>query len=293
MQNVTPKQVAKAIGVSESSLKRWCDQGLLLTERTPGGHRRLPLHGVLDFLRSSGRQLTDPSVLGLPSNVGQGDRTLERAANQVCESLLAGDEEQARQIIFDLYLARQSAAVICDRVLAPAMYRIGDCWECGDAEVYQERQSCEMLLRILHELRRLLPAVDPERRCLGATPAHDHYCLPGAMVELVLRDNGWSATSLGTGLPFETLIAAVMAQRPQLFWLSVSHIADLDEFLTGYAKLSKAALETGTALIVGGQALTTEIRKEMTYSSYCDTLQQLVRFGETLAKPRKKPSTQV
>jgi predicted site-specific integrase-resolvase len=28
---LTPKQVARAIGVSESSLKRWCDKGVLPT----------------------------------------------------------------------------------------------------------------------------------------------------------------------------------------------------------------------------------------------------------------------
>ena len=34
---VSPKQVAHAMGVSESSLKRWCDQGLIPTVRTAAG----------------------------------------------------------------------------------------------------------------------------------------------------------------------------------------------------------------------------------------------------------------
>jgi excisionase family DNA binding protein len=45
---VTPKQVAQAINVSESSLKRWCDQGLLTAIRTAGGHRRLALAAALN-----------------------------------------------------------------------------------------------------------------------------------------------------------------------------------------------------------------------------------------------------
>ncbi|OYW17913.1 MAG: hypothetical protein B7Z55_11620, partial [Planctomycetales bacterium 12-60-4] len=63
---LTPKQVAVAIGVSESSLKRWCDRGILPTVRTAGGHRRIPTSGVLKFLQQSGHPLVQPEVLGLP-----------------------------------------------------------------------------------------------------------------------------------------------------------------------------------------------------------------------------------
>ena len=72
MEQLTPKQVARAIGVSEASLKRWCDKGLIEMVRTVGGHRRLPLSSVLQFLRSSGHQLVRPEILGLPPTTGTG-----------------------------------------------------------------------------------------------------------------------------------------------------------------------------------------------------------------------------
>ncbi len=34
---------------------------------------------------------------------------------------------------------------------------MGDLWECGDLDVYQERRGCEVCNRLIHELRRLLP----------------------------------------------------------------------------------------------------------------------------------------
>jgi excisionase family DNA binding protein len=61
---ITPKQVARAIGVSESSLKRWCDRGLIPTVRTAGGHRRLPISGVLSYLRETGHEMVRPELLG-------------------------------------------------------------------------------------------------------------------------------------------------------------------------------------------------------------------------------------
>jgi excisionase family DNA binding protein len=64
---VTTRQAAQALGVSEASLKRWCDQGLLPSVRTPGGHRRLPLDGVVQFIRERRLALVRPSLLGLPA----------------------------------------------------------------------------------------------------------------------------------------------------------------------------------------------------------------------------------
>lgn len=63
---LSPKQVARAIGVSEASLKRWCDKGKLTLTKTAGGHRRLHVSSVLRFLKDSGRELVRPEILGLP-----------------------------------------------------------------------------------------------------------------------------------------------------------------------------------------------------------------------------------
>ncbi|MBK6463401.1 MAG: helix-turn-helix domain-containing protein [Myxococcales bacterium] len=62
-EELSPREVAKALGVSESAVKRWCDDGLLPFERTPGGHRRVPSHAVLRFAREHGRGIRDGSVL--------------------------------------------------------------------------------------------------------------------------------------------------------------------------------------------------------------------------------------
>ena len=54
----------------------------------------------------------------------------------------------------------------------------------------------------------------------------DLYALPSAMVELVLRESGFRATTLGTSIPISSLIRAVQATKPKLFWLGVSHIRE-------------------------------------------------------------------
>jgi excisionase family DNA binding protein len=293
-QLLTPKQVARAIGVSESSLKRWCDRGLIPTLATPGGHRRLPISGVLEFIREQNHTLRNPDAIGLPSGTGGRKRSLSSAREPLRNALVSGDDLTARQIVLDLFLDHLPLSRICDELICPTFREIGELWECGDIEVYRERRACRICVRVLHELRSLLTPPSPSGPfAMGGTPHGDIYEVPTSMVELVLRQNGWAATSLGSSLPFPTLSAAITENRPRLFWLSVSHVADEPQFLAEFAQLYEAA-GTQTALVVGGRALAPELRTKMQYAAFCDNLQHLEAFIRTLQPPAPldRPSTE-
>jgi excisionase family DNA binding protein len=279
---VTPKQVARAIQVSESSVKRWCDKGVIPSQKTAGGHRRIPLGGLLAFLRGSDQLLVRPEVIGLPATTGQTGRVVDRATERLTEALLIGDEEQCRRITLDLYLAEHRISRICDHVFTPAFEAIGDKWECGDARVYQERRACEIALRVLHEVRALLPAPAPAALlAIGGAVEGDQYDLGTAMAELVLRDNQWNAVSLGNNLPFATLAEAVQDHHPRLFWISCSHLRDEAEFVRGYNELYDQ-FGRDVAFVVGGRSLGDAIRQQMRYAAYCDNMQHLEAFAQTL-----------
>lgn len=280
---VTPKQVALAIGVSEASLKRWCDKGLLRASRTAGGHRRLPISGVFEFLRQSGHQIVRPEVLGLPSTTGHGDATIERVRELMQAALEQGDEEQVERLVMGLYLAGYSICDICDKAFAEDFRRIGHSWQNGKIEVYRERRACEIVHRVLGQLRAAVTPPPPDApRAIGATLEYDPYTLATAMVALTLREIGWNAESYGTGNPASTLCAAIRDQRPRLFWLSVSTIDSLERFVEDGRQLYETAAQVGTALVVGGRALTEPVRQRIRYSAYCDTLGHLVAFVRTL-----------
>lgn len=285
---VTPKQVARAMGVSESSVKRWCDKGLLTTEYTPGGHRRIAASNVIQFLKSSSHRLVEPELLGLPATIGRSERVIHRAAKQFEEAVLAGDESYCRQVIFDLYLADHSISALCDQVIAPVFEQVGSLWECGSAEVYQERRGCELTLRVIQELRQAVLPRGPEAPlAIGGAPEGDQYNLATNLVELLLQDNGWQAASLGDNLPMATLAAAIRKHRPRLFWLSVSHLHDPETFLQEYAQLFDE-FEAEVAIVVGGRALVPEVRQRMRYAAYCDNMNHLEEFALTLLASESK-----
>jgi hypothetical protein len=272
--------------IGESTVKRWCDRGLIPTVRTAGGHRKLPMAEVLRFLRDHNQQLMAPEVLGLPPVSEHAAHGLLRCRAELVEALLAGNETLARQITLNLYLAKHHLSVICDEVIAGAFHEIGDGWACNEVDVYQERRGCEIALRLLFELRKAQQTPDHTWPATGGTIEGDHYVLPCTMAELVLRDAAFDAISLGSSIPFPSLLCAVRTTRPKLFWLSVSHISNEREFLAQFAELSQECAAAGSALVVGGRALSEQLRQRMTYSAFGDNMQHLERFARTLRQAK-------
>ena len=279
---LTPNQVARAIGVSESSLKRWADKGRIPFVRTAGGHRRLPISSVLEFVREQGLELVDATVLGLPAATGTGERTLNRGRTSLVEALKVGSFEAAVRIVVDLYLVPYPMAEIFDRVLQPALVEVGQQWSDGTMEIYEERRSIEFCSRLLHELSTLQPRQPAEAPlAIGGTLDGDPYTTAAKMVELVLRSVGYRATSLGNELPFETVFKAVSIEQPQLFWLSVSAIRDPETFTIHMNQLFQHCEEHQTLLVIGGQALTESIRRDLRYHGFCDTMGQVETFAQS------------
>lgn len=276
---LTPKQVARAIGVSESSLKRWCDKGLIPMNCTAGGHRRLPISGVLEFIRKNHHGIVDATAIGLPANTGKRRIGMQESVIAVRDALIAGDELSARQVVIDLFLEGMKVSTICDQILTEAFHQIGALWECGSVQVYQERRACKLCMHLLQELRHFLNPPQPTGPvALGCASEGDYYDVPTTMVELVLQQEGMQATSLGNNIPFSSMSVAIVENRPALFWLSVSHIKDEAKFLLEYTPFYETAMAYKTMVIVGGRGLTEEIRRQIKYTSFCDNLAHLESF---------------
>jgi methanogenic corrinoid protein MtbC1 len=289
MQLISPRQAARAFGVSESSFKRWCDQGLLATSRTAGGHRKVATAEVLRFAREHNHPLTSPAVLGLPLPSDGARLGLVRGRPRLVQALLDGDESLARQVIFDLYLAGHSLGVIGDEVIAGAFHDIGERWACHEADVYHERRGCEIVLGIVHELRQLQSLRDDAPSAAGATIEGDYYALPSALAELVLRGAGFQASSLGQSIPFASLAKAIEELRPRLFWVSVSYLAEGVDLAGQITSLANLCAANDTALVVGGRAFGDDLRSKLPCVTHCQSMQHLVSFAETLRRALMRP----
>jgi MerR family transcriptional regulator, light-induced transcriptional regulator len=287
----SPKQVARALGVSESSLKRWCDRGLIKTIKTAGGHRRVLAAEAIRFAQSRGITLASPEILGLPPATSMAAVNMEGSAQLLADLLLEGNDAPCRQIVLNLVYAGLSISRVFDEVIAKAFSIIGERWACREADVYQERRGCEIMLRTLAEVRKLQSPPDGTLKAIGGTATGNIYSLQTVMSEIVLRDCGFDAVSVGTSIPFESLSKAVNENLPAVFWLSAAYIPDEAAFLKGFSELSSACAASRTALVVGGRALTHSLREQMVYASYCDTMQQLDSFAKSLIQATSGTTT--
>ena len=273
---LTTRQAARALNISQSSVKRWCDLGVIRSHHTAGGHRRIAIE-ELGRLRRSGH----PTYVAAPAADAVAARGATKDHSLFLTSLIDGNEAICRRIAVNMLLESHQVSRICDQLLTGAFQEIGEQWSRGDLEVYHERRGIEIVLRILNELRSLLPSpAENAPRAIGCSPAGDPYRLPTKMVELVLRDNRWDAESLGEDIEFEELTSAIRVHRPKLCWQTCSHVVAADRFTDGCNRLHER-FGREVCFVLGGRALTSELRRKLRFEHYCDNMAQLERFAAT------------
>ena len=61
---LTPRQAAEKLGISYPALKHWILAGRIRTVKTPGGHHRIPLSALEEFLPSASAQTGASRISG-------------------------------------------------------------------------------------------------------------------------------------------------------------------------------------------------------------------------------------
>ncbi|MGB7323478.1 MAG: helix-turn-helix domain-containing protein, partial [Rubripirellula sp.] len=275
----SPKQVAQSLDVSESSVKRWCDRGVIPTVKTSGGHRRISLDGLHDFLQTSDRLVVNPDALGFP--VLPGDRRQSIPGNRhpvqaaFREALANGDESKCEELVRRWMADGWSRSEACSDLFTDALHGIGEAWECRQVDAYQERVACGICMRLIQTFRQELPVPTSSAPvAIGGTLSGDYYEIPSALVDLTLRESGWNSQNLGINLPVESYVQASNDHQPVMVWISVSNIQDEQAFVAAQNRLANS-LNEDVSLIVGGRALSDKTRPKLRYTAHCDSLGHL------------------
>jgi excisionase family DNA binding protein len=287
---VNTLQVAKALGLSVSTVKRWVDDGVLPAYKTAGGHRKLLLADVLELARRGDLPHADLSHLaGTSRRIPQTAPT--EISAELYQALLVGDVVRARYLIQGAFRRGTSIENLADQIIGPVMTRIGQDWEVGRIDVMEEHRASQLLAAVLYELKAVLEerAGKNRPRAVGGAPENDHSVLPTLLAQMVLLDAGWDAVNLGPNSPFRSLSKAIKDLRPRLLWLSVCHPVAEEEFVRDYRELYKQAEKAGVAVAIGGRALIEGIRAKIPYTTYGDGLGHLAAFARTLHPKPSQP----
>ena len=136
---LTTKEVARLCRVSDATVKRWEEAGLLYSERTNGGHRRFRAEEVARFQREQNLGLKiyngDESAL---SATAQRRINTSQTECSLFHALVAGCEEEAANLLIGAHLRGDALTEIFDNLVCPAMRRIGELWYNGELTITQE-----------------------------------------------------------------------------------------------------------------------------------------------------------
>ena len=253
---ISPRELADAIGVSESSIKRWVDGGVVAANKTAGGHRRIPISEAVRFLREKQLTLVNPAAIGL-TDIGTAEQdagsTPADDSDLLFSYLKDGQAEAARGLLLSMYLSGRSVAQIVDVPLTDAMTRLGELWHHDESGIFWEHRATDIAISAVSRLRMIIPPrAETAPVAVGAAPAGDPYILPSLCAAAVLESQGVNAVNLGPDTPIHSLQLATESMKARLVWLSISVLVESDRLQAEISSLAAELASDSIPIVVGG-----------------------------------------
>jgi MerR family transcriptional regulator, light-induced transcriptional regulator len=196
------REAADALGVHYQTAYAWVRQGSLPARKAGRGYE-------VDEVDVAA--LAERRRQGRPPVRRVGVRDWPAQADQLYAAIAAGQETHARH-----WLGRLAAGAalvdLCERVIAPALRRIGEDWAAGQVSIAQEHRASAICERLIAAHARQ-PGGRPRGRAVVATPPGERHGLPALMAATCLREDRWLVHHLATDLPVVevTQLAAAVA----------------------------------------------------------------------------------
>ncbi len=247
---LTTKQAAQLIHVHESSVKRWCREGLLPFDVTDGGHRRIELKDLLDFAET--RKL-ECSMSNFPDDfreVWRGLRSAQSKKNYdiLCKraySWLTNPQDDLFAPLIRFCLEQNLPFdELFDEVIAKSLRRMGKAWRENELNIGQEHYGTESVRDVMHEIR-----LNQEKEATGLNGhqndnsrrlaiigcnAGNLHDLGAFAIRIILEKQGWETIYLGSNVPandFGLLQARYNAQLVCISFVSESIMSESERFV--------------------------------------------------------------
>ena len=279
MRHLSPRELADALGVSESSLKRWVDSGKLTAFRTEGGHRRIAVSEALRFIRETRAPVARPELLGMPE-VALGQRS---GNDSLLHCLLEGDVAGTRGFLLARHLEGSSVAELADGPVRQAMEQIGELWLQGKHGIFIEHRATDTCLQAVAYLRAMIDPPENAPLAVGGVPEDDTHMLQSFIAATVLASTGLRVVNLGADTPLAAFQHAVEHHHPRLVW--VSACMPINPARAKTIRKWLASLGPSVATVVGGQSAEAIAEKGVTHVT---GMSELAAFASrTLASPTR------
>jgi MerR family transcriptional regulator, light-induced transcriptional regulator len=130
-------------------------------------------------------------------------------AEAYLDALLDGDETAAEVVLREAMDAGLASAEIYEKLIAPALWLVGEMWERGELTIAEEHLATEITVRVLALQREAQRVTESRSRhgVLLATPPGERHVVALSMVANLLRAAGYHVLALGAEVPAQSLVA--------------------------------------------------------------------------------------
>jgi excisionase family DNA binding protein len=212
---LTSSETAALLQVHPSTVKRWCSEGLLDSERTEGGHRRVHLDDAVAFSKAQGIQTVLSPFSPYEPHVWAALRAAEdegsflRLHTLALGWVLQGENRRVEHLYTALARSESvSFCSFCDHGIRGLMMRVGQAWADGRLPIGEEHLLSQTMIDVLLRLRQesLDEGPDPyaedaSRVAVVGTLGGNHHHLGALCVRLLLERMGWKVYYLGPNVP--------------------------------------------------------------------------------------------
>jgi len=168
-------------------------------------------------------------------------------------ALRRGDARAALALVDELIDSGVSFDALCEEVVRPALYEIGDLWERGEISVADEHLATsisETVLALVGSITAAPP--DAEARVLVCCTDGEGHAIGARMVGETFAAADWAVQYLGPSTPPDAIARAVAERGHHVVALSTTMCVNLPATAETIAAVREAA--PTARILVGGQA---------------------------------------
>jgi MerR family transcriptional regulator, light-induced transcriptional regulator len=205
------REAADVLGVHYQTAYGWVRQGTLPARKTPHGYT---------VSETDVTALAEHRALGAAPRPQIQVRDWTAQTDRLYAAIVAGDEAGARQVF-----ARLARGVplteVCERVIGPALHRIGADWAAGEVAIGTEHRASAICERLI-AARVQQPQGRPRGIAVTTTPPGERHGLPALMATVCLREDRWLVHHLACDLPVAEVTQLAVDTRARLVVLSAA-----------------------------------------------------------------------
>ena len=288
--------VERETGLSKDVLRMWERRyGFPLPERDANGERLYPA-AQLDRLRQIKRLMdqghrpgkliaTSPEELSqlAPRRTAR-RRPIPAASTEDLGELLTlikQHDATGYQQAMQQRLVRQGFQNFVQDTVAPLTQQVGEAWEDGRFEVFEEHLFTELTKRLLRQAIGTLPGGGRSPRIVLTTVPDEQHLLGLLMVESLFALEGAECIPLGTQMPLRDIGRAALAHQADIVALSFSTAFPRRQ-ISGVLEQLRQMLPNNIALWIGGQGVAGHSTSEdfRVLHSLDDALYSLAKWRE-------------